>query len=80
MNPRFIVSHLDEQIGPFDEATLKAKWVKGELLPIDYVYDDTKQDWVLLAERFSWATTKAEQQTPPPMREISVKKNCHPCR
>src|ERR1035437_3397147 len=74
MNPKFIISHLDVQLGPFDEAELKARWVKGELLPIDYVYDDGKQDWLLLSERFKWATSKAETATPPPLREITVKK------
>lgn len=71
---KYIVSHLDEQMGPFEEHELKAKWVKGELLPIDYVFDDVKQDWVLLTEKFPWASGKAESATPPPLREISVKK------
>ncbi|NJL24267.1 MAG: DUF4339 domain-containing protein [Calothrix sp. SM1_5_4] len=68
-----MVSHLDEQIGPFDEAELKAKWTKGEILPIDYVYDETKQDWILIAEKFSWATNKREESLmPPPLRSDTV--------
>jgi len=72
MSPKFIISHLDEQSGPYDEAELKGKWVKGEILPIDYVYDEAKSDWVLLAERFPWASSKAETETPPPLKEITM--------
>lgn len=74
MNPKFVISHLDQQLGPFDEAELKGKWLKGEILPIDYVYDETKQDWVLLAERFNWAAAKPDATTPPPLHETTVKK------
>src|ERR1700742_2195119 len=74
MSAKFIISHLDVQLGPFDEAELKSKWVKGEIFPIDYVYDESKSDWVLLSERFPWATAKAETATPPPLREVTVKK------
>ncbi len=74
MGVKFVVSHLDEQLGPFEEAELKTKWVKGELLPIDYVYDDAKQDWVLLTERFAWASNKPEASSPPPLKEITVRK------
>jgi hypothetical protein len=74
MNAKFIISHLDVQLGPFEEAELKAKWVKGEIFQIDYVYDESKQDWVLLSEKFQWATAKAETATPPPLREVTVKK------
>src|SRR3979409_213183 len=82
MSQKFIISHLDEQLGPFDETELKAKWLKGELLPIDYVFDDVKQDWILLAERFEWAQQKAEPKVealpevavPPPLKEAPPKK------
>lgn len=64
---KFVVSHMDEQMGPFDEQELKGKWVKGEILPIDYVYDEAKQDWVLLAERFAWAANaQGDDIMPPP--------------
>jgi hypothetical protein len=74
MGAKFVVSHLDEQMGPFEEHELKAKWVKGELLPIDYVFDDVKQDWVLLTEKFAWASGKSEATAPPPLREVTMKK------
>lgn len=62
-------------MGPFDESELKAKWAKGELLPIDYVYDDKKQDWVLLSERFLWAQEHPnESGAPPPLNEIASRK------
>lgn len=74
MNPKYVISHLDVQLGPFDEAELKAKWVKGEILPIDYLYDESKSDWILLSEKFGWASGKAEVATPPPLKEPAIKK------
>ncbi len=75
-----MVSHLEEQIGPFDEQELKMKWAAGEILPIDYVYDDEKEDWVLLVEKFPWAAgqsdpaprAKTEGGGPPPVREDTI--------
>jgi hypothetical protein len=68
---KFVVSHMDQQMGPFDEQELKSKWAKGEILPIDYIYDESQQDWVMLAEKFGWA--KAEEvEPPPPVRTDSV--------
>lgn len=76
MSPKFVVSHLDQQIGPFTEQELKSKWVKGELLPIDYVYDEAKSDWILLAERFEWALSK--EGAPPPLRPEAQKRKMPP--
>lgn len=68
-----MVSHLDQELGPFEEAALKNMWDKGELLPIDYVYDEGKQDWVLVGERFEWAKQKpaapVNDAAPPPVNE-----------
>lgn len=77
MSAKFVVSHLDQQLGPFDEATLKAKWAEGEFLPIDYVFDEAKQDWVLLAERFEWAK-KPAQVIPPPIKAADAPKKKTP--
>lgn len=70
---KFVVSHLDQQMGPFDEQELKMKWAAGEILPIDYVFDDAKQDWILLAERFPWAAKPVVKENtvggPPPVKE-----------
>lgn len=78
MSAKFVVSHLDQQLGPFDEATLKAKWAQGEFLPIDYVYDEAKQDWVLMAERFEWAKKPAEVNPPPIKSADAAKKKTPP--
>jgi hypothetical protein len=74
---KFVVSHMDQQLGPFEEHELKSKWVQGEILPIDYVYDESKQDWILLAERFAWAASKnadtsLDSPPPPTVRTESV--------
>lgn len=71
MTQKFILSQFDQQIGPFDENELRAKWKGGELLPIDYVFDDSKQDWVLVAERFGWAIAPGTTH-PPPLKPLKV--------
>ncbi len=78
MSQKFVVSHLDQQLGPFDEIELKAKWIKGDLLPIDYVYDESKQDWILMSERFLWASAKVEVTAPPPVAEPAKAKKLPP--
>jgi hypothetical protein len=77
---KFVVSHLDQQLGPFDEQELKMKWAAGEILPIDYVYDEEKQDWILLADRFLWAAkpVKDDGSAPPPIREVNIAKRPTP--
>ncbi len=80
---KFVVSHLDQQIGPFDEQELKMKWAAGEILPIDYVFDEAKQDWILLAERFPWAAKPIVKETtttggPPPVKEGHIMKRMPP--
>ena len=77
MSLKFVVSHLDQQIGPFTEQELKTKWSKGELLPIDYVYDELKKDWILLAERFDWVAPPAES-APPPLKPTLERKKTPP--
>lgn len=78
LHMKFVISHLDEQSGPFDESELKAKWVTGDLLPIDYVYDETKEDWVLMSERFVWAKNNPATAAPPPLSEVTVRKKRPP--
>ena len=83
-NMKFVVSHLDQQMGPFDEQELKSKWSAGEILPIDYVFDEAKQDWILLAERFPWAAKPVVKTPapgaggPPPVRQENIMKRAMP--
>lgn len=51
----YIVSHLGQELGPYSEAELKNLWDKKEILPVDYLFDETKQDWYLITEVFDWA-------------------------
>ena len=51
----YIVSHLGQEMGPHTEAELLRMWEQKEILPIDYVFDETKQDWMLLTDAFDWA-------------------------
>ena len=71
--PKFIVSHEDQQLGPFDEAELREKWTSGAILAVDYVYDEAKQDWIMVAERFRWAANGTLTDTVRmPVRPTSV--------
>ena len=61
--PKFIVSHEDQQLGPFTEVELRQKWTSGAILGVDYVYDEAKADWIMIAERFRWAADGALTDT-----------------
>ena len=74
MGSKFVISHLDQQLGPFSEEELRARWLNGELLPIDYVYDEGKQDWLLIPDRFAWAATATQNVTPPPIKEMKKRR------
>lgn len=70
MTQKFVLSQFDQQFGPFDETELRQKWKLGQLLPIDYVFDESRQDWVLVAERFGWAVAPGTTH-PPPLKRVS---------
>lgn len=83
--PKYIVQHQDEQLGPFEEHELKQRWEAGTILGIDYVYDEGKQDWVLLAECFRWAaaghlddTMPVKIQPPAMTEEIALEPEVEP--
>jgi hypothetical protein len=46
----YYVSHNGQDMGPFSVAEIIAKISTTELLPTDYVYDESKEDWILLLE------------------------------
>lgn len=52
MQSKFIVSHEGQELGPLSEPEIKQMLATGELLPIDYVYDEDREDWILINERF----------------------------
>lgn len=51
----YIVSHLGQEIGPHTEEQLINLWDQKQILPIDYVFDEEKQDWFLITDIFDWA-------------------------
>lgn len=76
MSTKYIVSHAGVETGPFDENEIKQKLLSNQLLPIDYLYDDAKQDWVLLNERFDM---KALAPSPTPkMKPVAAKSAAYP--
>lgn len=61
MQLKFIVSHEGLELGPFTEEEIRQMVGTNQLLPIDYLYDEGKQDWILINERFD---LKAAPQGP----------------
>lgn len=51
----YIVSHLGQELGPYTESELQNLWNKKEILPVDYIFDEEKQDWLLMTDLFDWA-------------------------
>lgn len=51
----YIVSHLGQEMGPYNESELKALWEKKQILPMDYIFDAEKEDWFVIADVFEWA-------------------------
>jgi len=76
---RFIVSHEGQELGPFSESEIKALLLENKLFPIDYLYDEVAQDWILINERFNLSTIAAEamaiqspaEDEPPPHTVVS---------
>lgn len=52
MQLKFIVSHDGLELGPYTENEIRQMVSGNQLLPIDYLYDESKQDWILINERF----------------------------
>ena len=50
MQSQFYVSHSGHQMGPYAVHDILKLLQEGTLSPLDYVYDDEKQDWVLFLE------------------------------
>lgn len=51
----YIISHLGQEMGPYTETELKALWEKRQILPVDYLFDEEKQDWFVVGDVFEWA-------------------------
>lgn len=68
MLTKHIVSHAGQELGPFSEDEIREKILANELLPIDYLYDEVSQDWVLISDKLDLKKLIAPQiQLPPPM-------------
>lgn len=65
MQTKFIVSHNGQELGPYTREQIQEKLAKGEFQPLDYAFDDAKDDWVSLTD-FMPASTKKPAQPPVP--------------
>lgn len=72
---RFIVSHLDQEKGPFTRDEIVAKLKNGELTVIDFVYVEEKSDWITLLEFVPDANlnTSAPKVTEPVAQKAELK-------
>ncbi len=50
MQELYYISHSGKSVGPFGVDEIITKINKKELQPTDYIYDETKKDWVVLLE------------------------------
>lgn len=90
MQMQFYVSHSGHQMGPYAVDDIVHLVSSGTLSPLDYVYDDEKQDWVLFLEHPQLtekvkqlkpkAPPQAQAKNPEPKKEKSeeAKKAAHP--
>lgn len=76
----YVVSHLGQEMGPYNESELKALWEKKQILSFDYIFDAEKEDWLVIADIFDWAqhltstsipvTKKMDDETPPSLDKV----------
>ncbi|MCB0363359.1 MAG: DUF4339 domain-containing protein [Bdellovibrionales bacterium] len=70
---QFFVSHEGNQMGPFPISTIVEMVKKSELTILDYLYDETKDDWVLLMEHPELARVLKDQKpASPPKSEARI--------
>ncbi len=53
MQSSFIVVHNQQEVGPLTEMEVRERLTRGDLLPIDYYYDEVLGDWALVETRFT---------------------------
>ena len=61
---RFVVSHDGVELGPFTKAVVLEKLNGGELDPVDYIYLEELEDWIMLAEFQTREEANSETMTP----------------
>lgn len=77
MQSSFYVSHMGQQMGPYQVDEIVNLVGDGTLSPLDYVYDEAKGDWILfleheqLAERVKALKPKAPPKPAPQKQEAA---------
>ncbi|MBX7230774.1 MAG: DUF4339 domain-containing protein [Bdellovibrionales bacterium] len=51
---KYIVSQQGQEIGPYTEDEIRALLQSKQIQPIDYIYDEEIQDWVLIMDKFDF--------------------------
>lgn len=65
MSTVYYVSHNGEQKGPWTSEEILKKLKSQELAWTDYVYDESKSDWVLFMDHAAFSTNFKKPQAPP---------------
>lgn len=73
MQSMFYVSHLEQQLGPFSVDEIVQKVSQNHLGVTDFLYDEVKQDWIMIMEHPSVmdALGSKKPKAPPPKAQNS---------
>lgn len=77
---QFKVSHQDQELGPLTLEEIVSRVKARELELFDYIYDDAKNDWVLLMEFPELAEQLKSQKPPKPPKQTEVAANTQPAK
>ncbi len=69
---KYLVSHQGQETGPFSLDEIVAKVRTKEIELFDYIFDESKQDWVLLMEHAE-LSTKLKSNKPPRPPQAAAK-------
>lgn len=74
MSATYYISHEGKQIGPFSMGEIIEKVKANELSQLDYLYDETKEDWVALMEHADVSAAIMESKPKAPPKKNQIKK------
>jgi hypothetical protein len=79
MQEKFYVSHDGQQLGPFAPSEIIKMVQDGSLAPLDYLYDESKTDWVLFLEHtaVSHSIKELKPKAPPKVQVAETTPETH---
>lgn len=72
---KFYVSHLEQQMGPYSIDEIVSLTSDGKLSPLDYIYDESQEDWVLFLDHpvLSEKVKQLKPKSAPPVVAVAEK-------